>query len=275
MTSDADTWAKGNLLGTLLDAYYYQPLYALYRAIECRIISQVTMQEPILDLGCGDGEVAGVAIRNVQPIGVDIQKYQLLAAKRRGTYSGLVQADATVLPFGEETFSTVFSNSSIEHIPDIKSVLSQVARVLRPGGKFVFTVPSNEFASRLFFYHLCERLGWRRLAERYGTRVNRRLYHYHCLGINEWAALLSTVGLQIEDARFYLSKWTVWFWNIHDEIILLGTPKYCLYNFMRRLRALRIPMRVIFGYLLSGLYQSDTGNNVGGAALMVCAVKPV
>ena len=54
-----------------------------------------------------------------------------------------VAADAGHLPFADESFDLVTANMVLEHLPDPVSVFAEVARVLMPGGRFVFVTPNR------------------------------------------------------------------------------------------------------------------------------------
>ena len=58
-------------------------------------------------------------------------------------YRSVMFASATVLPYADASFNTVISNCVIEHIPDNDAVLAEIFRVLRPGGVFATTLPSE------------------------------------------------------------------------------------------------------------------------------------
>jgi hypothetical protein len=53
-----------------------------------------------------------------------------------------VQGDATRLPFGDGAFDRVIASEVLEHIPDDGAALTELARVLRPGGTMAVTVPA-------------------------------------------------------------------------------------------------------------------------------------
>lgn len=55
---------------------------------------------------------------------------------------GVVQGDATRLPFPDATFDRVITSEVLEHIPNDTGALDEFARVLRPGGTFAATVPT-------------------------------------------------------------------------------------------------------------------------------------
>jgi ubiquinone/menaquinone biosynthesis C-methylase UbiE len=104
----------------------------------------------ILDLGCGanldyDRVLAGTGKR---PICADFAMNFLRLAPK-DVRMPLVQADATLLPFGDSSFDGVICSETIEHIPSDDGVISEIARVIRPRGVLLITVPNLWNASRL------------------------------------------------------------------------------------------------------------------------------
>jgi SAM-dependent methyltransferase len=52
--------------------------------------------------------------------------------------------DATRLTFADGSFDLVVSSEMLEHVPDLEAAVAEIARVLRPGGRHVFTVPTTD-----------------------------------------------------------------------------------------------------------------------------------
>lgn len=130
----------------------------------------------------------------------------LREAQGRSSYRLLTQALGDGLPYACGTFSTVISNSVLEHIPDVDTVLGEIARVLQPGGRFIFCVPSEQFAQFLFFTQLFRRLRLERLAQGYERTFNRISRHHHCDPPAVWQERLATTGLQLEHVFYYFSE---------------------------------------------------------------------
>jgi ubiquinone/menaquinone biosynthesis C-methylase UbiE len=92
--------------------------------------------EFILDLGCGDGQLTQrVTATGAHVLGVDASADMVAAARERGIEAE--QASAESLPFHDATFDAVFSNAALHWVRDHDAMLSQVHRVLKPGGRFV------------------------------------------------------------------------------------------------------------------------------------------
>lgn len=172
--------------------------YSLWRSLEYQALCGLDFREPLLDLGCGEGLFSSILFKNKAAVGIDIDYHEVNMARNYRKHENLVVADGCRLPFGDAVFETVFSNCVIEHIPDLDSLLAEVFRVLRPGGKFITTVPGERFTPNLFFSRLFERLKIAPLARVYGALVNRQLGHVHQLTNGQWAARLSSAGFAVE-----------------------------------------------------------------------------
>ena len=96
----------------------------------------------VLDIGCGEGQLSRVAAGAgaSQVVGVDLTWAQLEEARRRSSATGsvrYVRSTAGALPFASAAFDFVFACLVFEHIEGAEEALSEVGRVLRPGGTFL------------------------------------------------------------------------------------------------------------------------------------------
>jgi SAM-dependent methyltransferase len=95
----------------------------------------------VLDVGCGEGQVGRLAARIPgveRVVGVDPTLAQVAEAKRRGGGVLVGRSDAAALPFSEESVDAVVACLVFEHIEEVDESIAEVARVLRPGGRFLF-----------------------------------------------------------------------------------------------------------------------------------------
>ncbi len=178
---------------------------ALIRSVEARIFSQQELEYPILDLGCGDGHFAASVFEESLTTGIDVNYNSLLEAQRRGAYKYLINSSAEALPFANESFATVMANCAIEHVPNIDSLLKETSRALRAGGRFIFSVPNDNFQDGLFTVSLLKKIGWRGLAARYARWFDKISIHYHRYSVEEWTRRLNEVGLRITHWQYYFS----------------------------------------------------------------------
>ena len=94
----------------------------------------------VLDVGCGEGQLARLAAGGGAGlvVGVDPTAGQLRAAAERGGGVRLARSGAAALPFADASFDAVLACLVFEHIVDVDEAIAEVARVLSPGGRFVF-----------------------------------------------------------------------------------------------------------------------------------------
>lgn len=100
----------------------------------------------VLEVGCGSASCARwLAGQDAQVVGLDLSRGMLRQAVDAARVSGicvpLVQADATRLPFADHSFDLACSAfGAVPFVADSAAVMREVARVLRPGGRWVFAV---------------------------------------------------------------------------------------------------------------------------------------
>lgn len=90
-----------------------------------------------LDLGCGPYSIWEFGGKDVIPVDPLIDEYLKFAP---GKKLGYVKADGEALPFTDEMFDWVFCVNVIDHTPNPEKMISEIKRVLKPGGKLYFEV---------------------------------------------------------------------------------------------------------------------------------------
>ncbi|MEO0647416.1 MAG: methyltransferase domain-containing protein [Cyanobacteria bacterium J06650_10] len=121
---------------------------------------EINSDANVLDLGCGNGTTAiwlsgdqNCLVKGVDLSGVRIQNAKAARAKLSDTAQeklSFQKASASALPFTDGTFTHVWSQAVIYHVPDKEQVLSEAYRVLSSGGIMVFddlTKPQMDISS--------------------------------------------------------------------------------------------------------------------------------
>lgn len=178
---------------------------ALIRAMEARLFMELgPLARPMLDVGCGDGHFAQTIWDEID-VGLDLDVSSLHEAQQRNIYRSLILGSATGMPFADNSFASVISNCVIEHIPDNASLMSEIYRVLQPGGRFVFSVPTNRLNEELTISKLLLSLGQTELAAHYKDWFTTMQVHFHMYSPDEWQRRAEAVGFQIRKRTGYMS----------------------------------------------------------------------
>lgn len=181
---------------------------AIWRSIEAYQLAKqkIKYKRPILDIGCGFGEFAGVFFNGKIEVGIDIDGEELLRARQTKKFKKLIIADARKLPFKNNSFNTVFSNSVLEHITNVEKVISESYRVLKPKGYFIFTVPINNFYNNLYFTSLFKKIGFPFVSHYYFRYINKIFKHINIWPKNKWLTLTKKAGFKIILEKEIISK---------------------------------------------------------------------
>jgi SAM-dependent methyltransferase len=97
----------------------------------------------VLDAGAGQGTFSvRLARLGFEVTSTDDSPAAVEVLRRRAS-GEVVEADVTTLPFAAERFDAAVLAEVLEHVPDDRGALAEVARVLRPGGVLAVSVPAN------------------------------------------------------------------------------------------------------------------------------------
>ena len=187
---------------------------AIIRVVECLLVGDEPLPRPLLDVGCGDGHFAAACLRTPVDAGLDPHEASAAEARTTGAYRQVLVGSGALLPFPDQSFAGVVSNCVLEHIPPLDESLGEISRVLRPGGKLVITVPSERFATSLFWPQTLRRLRLHGPAAAYGRWFNRLSRHYHTYTRDEWLRRLNRAGLSVQKWTSYLQADAMGFFDL-------------------------------------------------------------
>lgn len=137
-----------------LDSSYYVSTqhveryrYALTRLIE---------GQNVLDIACGAGYgTAMISEHGCEAVGADYDDDSITNARASWSQATFTEANALELPFGDCSFDAVVSYETIEHVYSGEQFLSEMYRVLRPGGTFICSTPNIRYTAHPS-YHIKE-----------------------------------------------------------------------------------------------------------------------
>ncbi len=143
--------------------------YADSFAVATRVVAQhltdaveAGPQTRVLDLCTGHGVVASVlAARGASVVGLDFSEPMIALARSAVPSAEFVQGDAMAMGFEDRRFDAVTIGFGVPHFPDPQRGLSEVARVLKPGGRLAFSIWQGKGSDGAFgwLFDAVERLG--------------------------------------------------------------------------------------------------------------------
>jgi len=194
-----------SILRKLAAIWPYAPSLILWRAHEARALQDVNLEQPILDLGCGDGIFFSQIFSPLQAHGCDIDKEMLKRANKTHGYASLTCCNVAKLPYRENSFRTVFSNCVLEHIEDIDHTIAEISRVLIPGGRLVFTVVTPVFEKWFIKTLIWNKLGFSRRVSRIYSEYTILQKHVNVCDYDWWSSRLTKAGLSLERVNYYIT----------------------------------------------------------------------
>jgi len=119
---------------------YGSPLQPHYNRVKF-VIDNIDRDTFVLDVGCNGGALAIPLLqKNCYVKGVDLVEELVEKAKKRGVFAEVGEAE-DLSRFDDNSFDYVVCTEVIEHLFDPTEAVSEAYRVLKPGGKYIVTVP--------------------------------------------------------------------------------------------------------------------------------------
>jgi ubiquinone/menaquinone biosynthesis C-methylase UbiE len=194
---DVKAWNDAMVVKYDLDRFHAHPspLVRFVESQRIRAIFRLLDARPgdrVLEVGCGAGHLlAGLPAG--RPIGIDLADSLLTRTRARlGRRALLAQGDAAVLPFAAGSFERVYCSEVLEHLVDPHAAVGEIARVLRPGGVAVLSVPNEALINRA--KALVRRFGlWRLVMRGADYDMPERMddeWHLHTFDLAAFRALV-------------------------------------------------------------------------------------
>jgi SAM-dependent methyltransferase len=213
--------------------------------------SNRTLKTDAFDEAFGGGLYPLLASRSDATVTIDISTSALHAARGRHHRLAACAADARVLPFAEQVFDVIVSNSTLDHFADEKDIvlsLHEMHRVLRPGGRLILTLdnpinPLVALRNRLPF-RLLNRLGLvpYYVGATYGPRALRRIMREVGFDLQDMTAVMHCPRVIAVPLASLLSRRTA-----------VQTQRRALSTWMALERLGRWPTRFLTGHFVAVL----------------------
>jgi len=117
--------------------FWVNPFWLCRRELYCKLHNYApSMQGRILDFGCGTGPYRALLAAATEYIGLEYDSPENRVNKRADIYY-----DGQTIPLEDASLDGVLSTQTLEHVPNPTRIINEWARVLRPGGYLLLTVP--------------------------------------------------------------------------------------------------------------------------------------
>jgi ubiquinone/menaquinone biosynthesis C-methylase UbiE len=241
---------------------------ALWRTVEARHLSSVKLNRPILDIGCGWGEFAEAFGVNID-MGVDVSASDLHAAAKGKMYKNLTLADARDLPFADNSYGSIFSISTFEHITDTPSLLKEMYRVLKPGGAMAITMETDDVDENTFYRPFLKQIGLKRLSNWLTWAYNTKFHRRTLPSRGDWAKDIRKAGFKIILAQDIISPLIT---KLYDIFILTAWPSQLFRPFTGRREVYR--PKFLEDLLVEIFLKHVSAKEKTGTNLFIVATKP-
>lgn len=258
-----------------LKEFWFIPSDILQRGMEANIWSRCIFKSPILDIGIGNGKLTNFLFKDHPQIdvGIDIEESGLEMAKElkmsngKKRYKKVLWANAEKMPFKDESFRTVISNSTFEHIDKDLKAVAEVGRVLKKDGLFFLTVPS-EYLQKWILEYEEKKKG--KFGKKQLEIFNKRTQHYHYRPMSDWERSFKKNNLELVFYKYYFQRDVALYWyklftfftrNIGKRELwsLIGHSKFTPF-IPKRLTKIVLEKKILKGAYNDGFFvDSDEG----------------
>lgn len=192
------------VLARMLRYHVTSPYVLLWRTVEVAVMVELAARHGIdlqahvdLDVGCGNGVLGNALIRDIS-VGFDMSASGVIWARdHKPAYRSLLQASATAVPLRDASQHLIFSNSVIEHIPDLDATFDEIGRLIRPGGYVILSTVSEQFPTLM--------LGQNQPNPLTRADLDRSYAHYHYLSTSKLRDAFAARGFQLLESASYIT----------------------------------------------------------------------
>jgi SAM-dependent methyltransferase len=218
--ADAEAIVDPGELDSLRHASEHRRFEALVRLL------QLQPGERVLDIGCGSGWLADrCQAAGARVLAMDIAPAGVRAARGRfPAIADFLAGDGYHLPYADASFDVVVLSEVVEHLEEVETALTEVRRVLKPGGRVLVSVPYKE----RILHHLCIHCNQMTPANAHLHSFDESKLQGHLrnsgLGVDR-QVLLTNKLLELAGFPRWSRRWPYWCWRSVDRLFNRIVPR--------------------------------------------------
>jgi 2-polyprenyl-6-hydroxyphenyl methylase / 3-demethylubiquinone-9 3-methyltransferase len=165
--TQGDIWWQTDSVYHLIRVFFNPVRVSYSKKIVSKFFTDNISKRTALEVGCGGGILCEeIARMGFKTFGIDPSGQSVKTAIDHASQSGLkinyLVASGEALPFSDQTFDVVFCCDVLEHVRDLPKVISEIGRVLKPEGIFLYDTFNRTFLSKLVAIKVLQE--WKRWA---------------------------------------------------------------------------------------------------------------
>jgi SAM-dependent methyltransferase len=249
-------------------AYPHTPPLSAWRAWEYAAYRHFKLEEPVLDIGCGDGRFFHLVWPETRrAVGIDAEPGIVELAGRSGVYIDTRRAEAQRLPSDLGNFASVFANCALEHFDELSLVLASIHGALRAGGTFLLSVVTDRWREWLTIPAIVQKLGDSKWAHSMRQDYEAYQHHVNALPPAGWMRELEAAGFVVLDHVPIVPELTSRFFLTLDQLWHLPDPPGELGDWLTDAVKHTPNFSLGFRQILQGILRMETRPAIGSGAV--------
>lgn len=208
------------------ELYPYVPPLSHWRAWEYAAYQNFELKGRILDLGCGNGRYFNLIWPQLTDVvGVDRDPIAAEQGRKSGVYRKVHTTLAHQIPEQDETFDYVFANCSLEHMNNLALVLAEVYRCLKPGGKILCSVVTDQYLQWTLLENLVAMAGFNQAAKELKEKFLTFQNIENPLSVKTWKEQFSIAGFHSKEHIPIMPKYNSGIFLMMDSLWHVNRPE--------------------------------------------------
>ncbi len=206
---------KTGRLGDYIEQFAEAPGVGFMKALEGDLFARQEIISPSLEIGIETGVISNLHFKGKKiDIGSEYAIEHLSDARNITIWNHKIAFDIRDMPFKDNIFNSVLAVHVMDHFSELDESFKEIKRVLKPGGKFTFSLFSYYYLLASPLSLILSAIGLKHLAEKNGRIRAAQRGSFNTHTINEWKNIASKYGMHVVHAHYFLGGYVKYFWYV-------------------------------------------------------------